>query len=134
VWFRVQREAWQEGTSFGMTAIRNSVEAFTRPLTSPTDTLTAISMLVFVFLVYALWKHRLPWPVMAYCAGIIFLMLTPSTVTARPRFLFTAFPLFIAAAAYLNHRWRDAWPYLIGASAAGLVGLTGLYGVLGAIP
>lgn len=134
VWFRVQSEAWKEGTSFGMTAIRNTVEAFTHPLTSPTDTITAASMVVLGFLIYAAWRYRLPWPIVAYCAGIVFLMLAPSTVTARPRFLLTAFPLFISAAAYLQHHRRELWPYVIGASAAGLVGLTGLYGVLGAIP
>ena len=134
VWFRVQSEAWKEGTSFGMTAIRNTVDAFAHPLTSPTDTITAASMVVLAFLMYVLWRYRLPWPVIAYCAGIVVLMITPSTVTARPRFILTAFPLFICAAAYLHHHRRDLWPYIIGASCAGLVGLTGLYGVLGAIP
>jgi hypothetical protein len=134
VWFRVQSEAWKEGTSFGMTAIRNTVDAFAHPLTSPTDTITAASMLVLGFLVYAAWRYRLPWPTIAYCAGIVVLMITPSTVTARPRFLLTAFPLFISVAAYLHHHRRELWPYLIGACCAGLVGLTGLYGVLGAIP
>ena len=61
-------------------------------------------------------------------------MLLPSTVTARPRFLFTAFPLFIAAAVWFERNKRDWWPYVIGACSAGLVGLTALYGVLGAIP
>ena len=134
VWFRVQSEAWKEGTSFGMTAIRNTVDAFAHPLTSPTDTITAASMVVLAFLMYALWRYRLPWPIIAYCAGIVVLMITPSTVTARPRFILTAFPLFICAAAYLHHHRRELWPYIIGASCAGLVGLTGLYGVLGAIP
>ena len=62
------------------------------------------------------------------------MMLLPSTVTARPRFLFTAFPLFIAAAVWFERNKRDWWPYVIGACSAGLVGLTALYGVLGAIP
>jgi hypothetical protein len=91
-------------------------------------------MVVLAFLTYALWRYRLPWPIIAYCAGIVVLMITPSTVTARPRFILTAFPLFICAAAYLHHHRRELWPYIIGASCAGLVGLTGLYGVLGAIP
>ena len=41
-WFRTQGEAWDEGTSFGLTAIRNTIEAFTRPLSSPTDIITAV--------------------------------------------------------------------------------------------
>ena len=36
----------------------------------------------------------------AYIAVVLALMLLPATVTARPRFLFTAFPLFISAAAW----------------------------------
>ena len=64
----------------------------------------------------------------------VLLMLLPSTVTARPRFIYTAFPMFIAAAVWFERDKRDWWPYVIGACSAGLVGLTALYGVLGAIP
>ena len=42
-------------------------------------------------------------------------MLLPDTVTARPRFLFTAFPLLIAVAAV----WPDDDERLVGGSAAG---------------
>ncbi len=61
-------------------------------------------------------------------------MVLPSTVTARPRFLYTAFPLLIAYA-----KWRDAddadrWAVVYTLSGAGLAVLTALYGVRGAIP
>lgn len=134
VWFRVQREAWKEGTSFGLTAINRSVGAFVHPLRSPADVITAVSVLAMVALLWMLWRYRLPWPQVAYIAGVLFLMLVPSTVTARPRFLYTAFPLLIPAAVYFHRRAPNAWPYVVAACAAGLVGLTGLYGVLGAIP
>ncbi len=134
VWFRVQTEAWGEGYSFGVTALRRSFGAFAHPLSSPTNTLTAASLVAMLLLIWFVWRHRLPWPIIAYCAGIILLMLLPATVTARPRFLFTAFPLLIAAAAWFRTDRRDWWPYAIGACSAGLVGLTALYGVLGAIP
>ena len=76
---------------------------------------------------------------------IIALMLIPETVTARPRFLFTAFPLFIAVGAWWpepvtdrdDHRasWdRAGWDMILVAGGAGLATLTGLYGVFGAIP
>ena len=66
---------------------------------------------------------------------VVLLMLLPSTVTARPRFLYTAFPLLISAAAWFELKdRRDWWPYVVGGCCAGLVGLTALYGVLGAIP
>ncbi|MEO6122246.1 MAG: glycosyltransferase family 39 protein, partial [Ilumatobacteraceae bacterium] len=144
-WFRTQGEAWDEGTSFGLTAIRNSIDAFIHPLSSPTDIITAVSFLTMFALVYAAWKKRLPWPVVTYCAVVLLLMLAPSTVTARPRFLYTAFPLLIAAAAWIRDieiRHEDdtrssaheLWTVVLGLGAAGLVTLAGLYGVYGAIP
>jgi hypothetical protein len=134
VWFRVQTEAWGEGTSFGLTAIRRTLKAFTHPLTSPTNTITAVSVVTLVVLLWLLYKHRLPSYCTAYVVVVVLLMLLPSTVTARPRFLFTAFPLLISAAVWFERDKRDWWPYVIGACSAGLVGLTALYGVLGAIP
>jgi hypothetical protein len=91
------------------------------------------------------WKVRLAWPLVAFCAVIVGLMLLPETVTARPRFLFTAFPLFIAVAAWWpepeaqdDHRrasWEYAgWDVTLVACGAGLAALTGLFGVFGVIP
>lgn len=135
VWFRVQGEAWKEGASFGLTAIRKTLEAFTEPLTSPTDLITAVSFVLTIVLVGMAWRKRMPLAAAAYSATIIALMLLPATVTARPRFLFTAFPLFVVAAVWLDDpKRRDWWPYLMALSGAGLTALTALYGVYGAIP
>ena len=134
VWFRVQTEAWGEGASYGLTAIRKTFEAFARPLTSPTNIITAASVMAMVLMIYFVKRKSLPPPMLAYSIGILALMLLPNTVTARPRFLYTAFPLFISAAAFLHSVRRDWWPYVIGACSAGLVTLTALYGVFGAIP
>lgn len=135
-WFRVQREAWDEGTSFGLAAIRGTVEALTHPLSSPTDTITALTVIATVMLVIAAWKRRLPPELVAYSVAVLALMLLPSTVTARPRFLFTAFPLLIALAAWIpdDDDDDDRWMLLMAACAAGLVTLTGVYGAFGAIP
>ena len=135
MWFRVQGEAWKEGASFGLTAIRNTLEAFTKPLTSPTDLITAVAFLATIAVVWLAWKRPLPLPAVAYSAVVVALMLLPSTVTARPRFLFTAFPLVVAAAVWLDdERRRHWWPYLLAACGTGLTALTALYGVYGAIP
>ena len=90
VWFRVQTEAWGEGTSFGLTAIRRTIKAFSHPLTSPTNTITAVSVVTLVLLLWFLRTHRLPAAFNAYVAVVVLLMLLPSTVTARPRFIYTA--------------------------------------------
>jgi hypothetical protein len=133
-WFRVQREAWHEGNSFGLTAIKNTYKAFVHPLASPTQILTAISFLAALFLVWVMWRRRLPWPDVTYTAVVLALMILPNTVTARPRFLFTAFPALIALAAWWPEEHDDAWTATVAMGAAGLAVLTGLYGVLGAIP
>jgi hypothetical protein len=133
-WFRVQREAWREGTSFGATAISNTFSFLAHPLASPTDALTAASLLALGGGLWCLWRRRLPWPMIAYVAVVVALMLLPSTVTARPRFVFTAFPLFISVAAWWPRHDRAGWDLVMLASGAGLAGLTALYGVFGAIP
>lgn len=136
VWFRVQTQAWDEGASFGLTALRRTLEAFTQPLTSPTDLITAASFAATLLLIFVVWRrHRIPSDAAAYSAVILALMLLPATVTARPRFLFTAFPLLIGLAVWLDSpRRREWWPYVVGTCLAGLVTLTGVYGVYGAIP
>ena len=144
-WFRVQSEAWSEGTSFGVTAFTNTAQFITNPLGSPTDALTALSVVSLIAMVYCAWRVRLSWILSAYSAAVIVLMLMPETVTARPRFLFTAFPLIIAVAAWWpdpdddpdHHRasWdRAGWDLTLVLCGAGLVAVTGLYGVFGAIP
>jgi len=87
-----------------------------------------------ILVVVIMWKQRLPWPLVAYTAVVLALMILPSTVTARPRFLYTAFPAFISLAAWWPEEHEEAWGAAIALSAAGLVTLTGLYGVFGAIP
>lgn len=163
-WFRVQSEAWSEGTSYGLTAVENTFGFLTSPFDSPADALTFLSMFALGIMVYAAWKHRLPLPWVAFSAVVIALMLVPETVTARPRFVFTAFPLFISVAALWPDHVRRAtpsaarsttaapdandvddlgdelsWPFLgwtlvVMLCGAGLAVLTNLYGVFGAIP
>lgn len=134
-WFRVQREAWSEGTSFGGTAVTNTLKFLSNPLASPTAALTAVTVAAMGLCVWALWRRPLPGFATAYVAAVLALMLLPATVTARPRFLFTAFPLAIAVAAWWPRGERSQWwGFMLLASGAGLAGLTTLYGVFGAIP
>jgi hypothetical protein len=70
----------------------------------------------------------------AYSSVVIFLMLLPATVTARPRFLYTAFPMLIPASRMLRDDRDIWWPLTVLVMGAGLVTVTGLYVVFGAIP
>lgn len=163
-WFRVQREAWAEGTSFGATAVQNTFGFLMSPFSSTADALTAASLMVLAVMAWAAWKRRLPLPWIAFSVVVVALMLIPETVTARPRFVFTAFPLFIAVAAWWPQpsarsprstpdgqsggdpappvedfddslSWqRQSWNFTLILCGAGLAVLTNLYGVLGAIP
>jgi len=98
-----------------------------------------------VALLATMWRRRPSLPAVAYTAIVLALMLAPSTVTARPRFLYTAFPLVLCFAAWWeNSSWlqrvlhgdRDgnAWALFVGLNCAGLAALTALYGVYGVIP
>lgn len=133
-WFRVQRVAWNEGASFGGSAITATFDFVRRPLSSPSDALTAISLATTAVLLVAAWKTRLSWAPAAYSAVVVALMVLPSTVTARPRFLYTAFPLLIAYAKWRDDDDADRWAFTYTLCGAGLAVLTAMYGVRGAIP
>lgn len=133
-WFRVQSQAWKEGTSFGATAVSRTFDFFLNPTSSPTSVLTAASMLAMILALVALWKHRLPAMYTAYTAVVLALMLIPATVTARPRFLFTAFPLIFPVARALRDDEDKWWPIIAAIFVTGLVTVTGMYGVKAAIP
>ncbi len=133
-WFRVQRVAWNEGASFGGSAITATFDFLRRPLSSPSDALTAISLATTAVLLVAAWKTRLSWAPAAYSAVVVALMVLPSTVTARPRFLYTAFPLLIAYAKWRDDDDADRWAFTYTLCGAGLAVLTAMYGVRGAIP
>ena len=119
----------------------------TSPFDSTADALTVLSLAALAVMAYAAWKKRLPLPWVAFSVVIIALMLIPETVTARPRFVFTAFPLFIAVAAWWPQAprvkneeddslsWeRQSWNFVLITCGAGLAVLTNLYAVFGAIP
>ena len=133
-WFRVQREAWREGTSFGATAVTRTFDFILHPASSPTTVLTAASMAAMFIALWALWRHRLPLMYTAFSGVVLSLMLLPATVTARPRFLFTAFPLIFPVARMLRDDDEKWWPIVVMVLATGLVTVTGMYGVKAAIP
>jgi len=133
-WFRVQRQAWQEGTSFGATAVQRTYDFFLHPVSSPTSVLTAASVGAMLLALYMGRKYKMNLIYWSYTAVVLALMLMPATVTARPRFLFTAFPLFFPVARALRDEDERWWPLVIMVMIGGLVTVMGIYGVRGAIP
>lgn len=140
-WFRVQGEAWDEGTSFGGTAVTHMFDfvKYLNPLSSGAgdpwvNMITAITLLCMLFMLWCLWRRPLPWPAIAFIAVILAMMLIPDTVTARPRFLFTAAPLFIPVAAWWPRRDRYGWEATLVGCGAGLVVVTSLYASFSVIP
>lgn len=133
-WFRVQTEAWKEGTSFGATAVSRTFDFFLNPTSSPTTVLTAASMTAMILALWCLKRYRIPAMYIAFILGILVLMLLPATVTARPRFLYTAFPLIFPVARQLRDDEDKWWPLVLILFATGLVTVMGMYGVRAAIP
>ncbi len=130
VWFRVQSEAWGEGFSFGATAIRRVGQFFLHPLSSPSNVITVLSLLSLMIGLAALWRARLPATATVYSLAISLIMLLPETVTARPRFVYTAFPMIIAVVVAWPKRWNnDLWMLLMALCGAALFGLSVLYGL-----
>ena len=132
VWFRVQSEAWDEGTSFGLTAItadRRGVRPPARLAGQPDHRRSVVAMLVLLCLLCEVPAASGRWS--AYIVGVLVLMLLPKTVTARPRFLYTAFPLLIPAPRCLRTRPGGSGGRTSSARAApAWSASTALYGVL----
>jgi hypothetical protein len=130
VWFRVQNEAWGEGFSFGLTAIRRVGQFLLHPLSSPSNLITMLSLLSLAIGLTALWRAKPPATAIVYSSAISLIMLLPETVTARPRFIYSAFPLIIAVVVAWPKRWGDElWMLLMALCGAALFGLSVLYGL-----
>ncbi len=134
VWFRAQREAWHEGYSYGWSTLERIGRTFTRPLHSPTDLFCTLTVAATVVLIVVARRERMPIAAWAYTWAVVVLMILPETVTARPRFLMTAFPLIVALAAWWPRRRLELWGYTVAACAVGLMALTLVYGGQSAVP
>lgn len=133
-WFRVQREAWDEGASFGATAAESVWKFITGPMSRPSSILTVSTLAAMGVALWAWRRYWLPVHYLAYSATVLFLMLMPATVTARPRFLFTAFPLIIPVGRLLRDEDERWWPLCVLLLGGGLVTVSAIYAVYGAVP
>jgi hypothetical protein len=120
-WFRVQREAWNEHFDFGVTSAERLWRVLKNPLGDVNSLLAAAGLAFVVLAGVFLVRSRLPAIFHIYTAGVLFLAMGSSVLGARPRFVWTAFPLFIA----LAQRLREVTlTVVLGVLAALLTALT----------
>jgi hypothetical protein len=125
VWFRVQREGWHERFDGGLRTFQEVLIVARDPQgTSHTMTLQVLGLLFTVVALYLLWRWRPPAVVTIYTMGVLVLCLGSWTLGARPRFVFTAFPLIVAVARAARGRW---FAVLLGVSTLAMFGLAMLY-------
>ena len=103
----------------------STLEALGRLVTgSSLDATEAVSSIVFIVLglggLVLAWRARVPLSWFAYAAATVLLVFVNARQTSGPRFLITAFPLFVGWASVLPSRVR---PALVGASAVVMAGL-----------
>jgi hypothetical protein len=118
-WFRVETVVWHEHIGWGEHTLR--VVLWMDPATERAHVFNAVLIIMFVVAVIGIAlmvADRLPLPVILFGALLVLLSAISPAQSTRPRFVWTAFPIFIAAAAKLPRALY--WPMLV-LSAAGLV-------------
>lgn len=119
-WFTVQRELWKERVT--PTALVDDVRVFVAaPFENTNTTAVVLGAVVCAVGLVLLWRSPLPSVLTVYSAGVVALAACSETLGARPRFVLTAFPLFLAFALRLQ---GVAFSAVLGASATVLGGLT----------
>lgn len=114
VWFRTQSEAWKDRTDFGANTARVAFDFLTSPFDAGDEVVLGLALLFTVAAVICLVRSGLPGPLNVYTAGVLLLPLASAILGPRPRFVLSAFPLFIALAVKVRGR---AFLALVGASA-----------------
>ena len=104
VWFRVQREGWGERVDWGASTLRDiqwylDLPGQLRFLDIPFIFHMRLTGLIFLVVAVVLMvRWRPPAILWAYTIGVLAPSLLSYTLGARPRFIFTAFPLVVAVA------------------------------------
>jgi hypothetical protein len=118
-WFDVQRGGW--GESLGLEVWRRTVAVADDPIADINKLLATLGLVFCVAAFVVLLRSGLPSVLVVYTVVIVGLAVASQTLGLRPRFVLTAFPLFIA----LGLRLRGtAYAVVLGSSAALLGALT----------
>jgi hypothetical protein len=102
IWFRTQREVWRERIDWGDATVDRVFEFARHPFEDPAVAVVVLGLVVAIAGVVLLVTTDLPRTLYVYTAGVLFLTVASATLGARPRFVFTAFPLVVAAAIRLR--------------------------------
>jgi hypothetical protein len=116
-WFHVETDVWNEHVGWGEHTFR--VVLWLDPATEKAKVFNAVLIIMFVAAVVGIAMMvaaRLPIPVTLFGVLIVALSVISPAQSTRPRFVWTAFPIFIGAAKLPRFLY---WPVLV-LSAAGL--------------
>jgi hypothetical protein len=118
-WFRVETVVWHEHIGWGEHTLK--VVLWMDRATEKAHVFNAMLIIMFAVAVVGIAlmvADRLPIPVILFAVLLVLLSVISPAQSTRPRFIWTAFPIFIGAAAKLPR--VVYWPVLV-LSAAGLV-------------
>jgi len=133
-WFFVERQGWHEHIDGGRASARLALRFVTDPFHDSTTFIVGLAMLVAVLGVVLLVRLRPPAIVMIYTGGILVVSLMSATLSLRPRFVFTAFPLIFAIADAVPRRLFAACVAMSAALMAILFVYYGLGGPVASAP
>jgi hypothetical protein len=122
-WFHVEKAGWNQHIDWGVHTLR--IVLWADPGTSKYKIFNVVLIIMFIAAVAGIammLAARLPMPVTLFGILVVLLSVSSFGQSTKPRFVWTAFPLFIGAAAKLPR--AVFWPVLV-LSAAGLVFLIG---------
>ena len=117
-WFRVETQVWHQQIGWGEHTLR--VVLWMDRTTEKAAVFNAVLIIMFAVAVVGIAlmvADRLPIPVIVFAVLMVLLPVISPAESPRPRFVWTAFPIFIGAAAKLPR--VIYWPVLV-ISAAGL--------------
>jgi hypothetical protein len=117
VWFHVESRGWGERVDFGVKTVDRLRLAFTHPWANPNNVATTAGLLFVIAVIPFLARARLPAVLVIFTVGIILLGIWSKSLGLRPRFVLTAFPLFMA----LGMRLRPTVQQLVLAGSASLL-------------
>lgn len=121
IWRRAQQSGWGQGFDGGWNMVRATGRQLADPGSDLNEVTAAVSFVfvVVAFVVLARWKP--PAVLTAYAAVVVGLGYLSPTLSSRPRFAMTAFPLVLAVAFAAGRR---SFPIVLGVSAVTLGAFT----------